>query len=252
MPGGKDIQNKTIDELKKQADEEYSRQETVFDKIWYSLNMTAFYKQIVETEVHSAEVDEFDLEEEFGDLSQVENPSEIFKQRRPEEYFFGDEPKRIKVPHDRETSHKTYEVDQHVKDKLFEDVLKPKNVEDLKKSYQMMGMMMAKIALETEKEYEEKLKKIDLLSPNDPHREDKATYLQMNDTQSKAMSLDNALKNMIGGLSLKEGGMSQKMFAESPVGTADRLKTMTMKEYFAHCWMTEEDQRKYYEEKQNR
>ena len=90
MPGGKDIQNKTVDELKKQADEEYSRQETVFDKIWYSLNMTALYKQIVETESHSAEIDKDSLEDEFGDdLSKIENPAEIYKQRRPEEYFFG-------------------------------------------------------------------------------------------------------------------------------------------------------------------
>lgn len=244
MPGGKDFQNKTVEELKQQADDEYNLQETVFDKLWYSLNLTAHYKQVSESRYHDFTPDEDDLELEFGDKL-PENPVEVYLQNHPIEYFYGDETKRLKVPHDDATSDKTYEVEQHVKNRLIQESFTPKTAEEKQNCFQIQGMMMAKIALETAKEYEEKLKKI---PEDDPYREEKATYLQMFDTQSKAMSLDNSLKNFIGQVS-RETNLSRKMFQESPVGTADKLKNMTMKEYFQHCWSTEEDQKKYYAEK---
>ena len=250
MPGGKDLQNKSLDELKKQADAEYAAQETVFDRLWYSLNVTALYKQVSEARSKNKEPDAIDLDIEGDEAPEViKDASEAYKKRHPDSFFLGDERERIKVPYDEETNRKGEELEEYVKRKTLDQEFSPRNVEELKKCYMIQGMMIAKIALEEEKEYEEKLK---MFPADDPDREEKALYLQMNDTQSKAMSLDNSLKNFINSLSLESGGMTWKMFNESPVGNVDALKKMSMKEYFSQSWLPEEAQREYYETKRRK
>lgn len=248
MPGIFDIKNKTLDELKQEADSYFEKQTGGFDKFWYFLNVTALEKSVADAKEKLKEPDSTDLDKEYTDPEEERKALEKVKNDEPERFFSNEERERLTVPGDENADDKAFDLNQYVEEKLDDEVFNPVTLNDLKNCYQMQGMMMAKIAIEMQKEYEEKLK---LIPENDPHRKEKAEFLQMNDTHSKVMSMDNSLKNYIAHFNMKNNTLTENMLDDSPIPDVEAMKKLSMKAFLDDTMTSPEDQKKFFEERKN-
>ena len=210
---------------KQSIKESYRAQQTDLDKIWFSIQMKAYAQTMENARVYSAppDLDEVPSEQEREQI--LQSVRENGSQTR----FSDAEKRELQIPLD-EASIQAADDLCHKIDNGHRNMLRDtRTMDDEVKYYRQAGMLNAKICVEIGKEYYRNLERLD---KDEPNRADKAFYLTMCDTDSKANMLMVSYKKyqLMQDMELTNTAHRMKMEA-SPAGDPEQLKKMTLDQY---------------------
>lgn len=224
----KPLTQTTQEELNEEVLAGMNAQKTDLDKLWYYLNTYSLYSTVLTAEEMMKDPSAPPKREDYKSDEEYQRELEAHNETVLNNHLTDDEKESLQMPADRDTRKKISEATDVLEEDLKEKVLPSGTLAERLKSFKLLGILKAKIALDCGRDYEAKL----LSLPEDAqNREDKAFYLHMKDIHSRTLKLSTSYKDLENKFVMDNGDFPSAIMKESPIPDVASIKKMTMGEF---------------------
>ncbi len=237
----KPLQQITQEELNEEVHAGMNAQKTDLDKLWYYLNTYSLYSTVLSTESLNSEPAPPVRREDYTSEKEYQEALEEYNENELDNRLTNEERGKLQVPADKETRRKLSEATDVLEEDI-KKVLPSGTLEERLKSFRLMGILKAKIAMDCGRDFESKYL---LLPEDDPNREEKAAYLHMKDIHSRTLKLSSSYKDLENLFFFNNGSFTDDLMKDSPIPDVASIKKMTLGEFFDSTFL-EPAERKFF------
>ena len=237
----------TQEELNQEANEGASAQKTELDKLWYYLNYYSLYGTVKNAWSLNRDPRKRVLEEPDApeDPEEIDKAVQEYIENYKDGHYQNGEREKVQVPMDEASLTKISRATNVVDNDIRANALHFSTYERRQKSYKLLGLLQAKLAMECGKDYEEKLNS---LPEDEPNREEKAEYLHLMDLYGKPQTMTRAFKDLQSDTYMGNADFYDEIMKDSPIPDVNALKNMTLGEFLDSSFTSEEEQQLFFRE----
>ncbi|MCR5213435.1 MAG: hypothetical protein K6E10_03395 [Eubacterium sp.] len=238
-------EDKVIADTMKKMDKSFNAQKDVMDKMWACLQHSSYNHLVMDLLQMNLSLDESHFSDDDNPPTELDDFLERQKKYKEDNknlYFSDEEAKKLGTIYTNEEKNQIDNKCVNEIDILKNLMRKDTKLEDNKSTFEILGMLKAKVEYEIGKEYQKWYNKID---KNDPDRDLKAQYLTMY-YPSKVSFLYQGYSDL---KYYVTDNFSPKKYTDSILfGDMDKFKKLTFKEYFNTSYTSKEERKHLLEE----
>lgn len=222
--------------------EGYRMQRSPLDKVWFSILMKAYAQTVTNAWIMTRPI-EFEKHQSEQEREQIRQNVSI---NGSSDRYSDAEKAELQIPITNDNIRSADSLTRKLDNGHQNRLIKGTDMESETKFYRQAGLLNAKVSVEIGKEYYQNL---DKLPPDEPDREEKAFYLTLSDTDSRANLLLKGYKSFqqFQDMTLSQSNRKQKHDL-CPASDPEKLKQMSLDDYLNLSFRDKKDKQLFLDE----